>query len=187
MSLHTSILRLFSLIFIVSLFASCATDLEKIKKIAVIADSVSEAGEEVEIHYSEQGFLKAKITAPKMLTFQAEEPYTEFPDGVQLFFYDQQLNETSRLKANYGIYYTKIEEMMVKEDVVLVNQKNEQLNSEELIWKRREAKIFSEKFVKITTPDEILYGTGFEAKEDFSDYTIKNISGIIKVEDEKNP
>ena len=92
------------------------------------------------------------------------------------------------MSANYGMYYSKKDEMMVRDDVAIVNTKGELLNTEELTWKRREGKIYSDKFVRITTPDEIIYGTGFEAKQDFSDYTIKNISGTIKVEaGQENP
>ncbi len=166
---------------------SCATDLEKIKKISIESDTISERGEEVEIHYSVQGNLKAKITAPEVINHESEDAYSEFPKGVKLYSFDEALKTTSQLTANYGIFYPKKEEMLVRDNVVIVNTKGEMLNTEELTWKRKEEKIYSDKFVRITTPEEIIYGTGFEAKQDFSDYIIKNISGTIQVEDGKVP
>lgn len=166
---------------------SCATDLEKIKKISIESDTISERGEQVKIHYSVQGKLKAKITALEVINHAGEETFTEFPKGVKLYSYDEALKATSQLTANYGIFYPKKEEMMVRDNVVIVNTKGELLNTEELIWKRKEEKIYSDKFVRITTPEEIIYGTGFEAKQDFSDYIIKNISGTVQIEDGQVP
>ena len=62
-----------------------------------------------------------------------------------------------------------------------VSKKNETLNAEELIWDEKNGKIYSDKFVKITTADEIIYGEGFEANEDFTNYKIKNIKGTINI------
>lgn len=166
---------------------SCTTDLGKIKQITLSSDTITERGEKIEIHYSVQGKLKAKITAPEVVNHESEETYTEFPRGVKLYSYDENLKTTSQLSANYGIYYPKREEMLVRDDVVIVNIKGEMLNTEELTWKRKEEKIHSDKFVRITTPEEIIYGTGFDAKQDFTDYTIHNISGTVQVEDGKMP
>ena len=38
---------------------------------------------------------------------------------------------------------------------------------------REEGRIFTEEYVKITTPDEIIYGDGLESNETFSKYQIK--------------
>jgi hypothetical protein len=41
--------------------------------------------------------------------------------------------------------------------------------------------------VKITTNDEILLGNGMESNETFTDYTIKHITGTLKVNSEEIP
>lgn len=63
----------------------------------------------------------------------------------------------------------------------MVNEKNEKLNTEHLIWNERTKKIYSDDFVKITTPDEIIFGNGFEADQDFSRYKIMKIKGTINL------
>jgi len=176
-------LLIVSLVTVITLFISCTTDLEKINKISGSSNTMVEKGEEVEIQYSEMGHRKATVLAPLVITHGTDNPSMEFPDGVRLYFYDDRKDTTSKLTADYGIYYTNKEEMMVRDNVVIVNVKGETLNTEELVWKRKDEKIYSDKFVRITTPEEIIYGTGFEAKQDFSDYTIKNISGIVHVKD----
>ncbi len=48
----------------------------------------------------------------------------------------------------------------------------------------KEAKIKTEGLVTITTPNEVITGFGLIADEDFSNYTISSISGIVNIEDE---
>ena len=62
--------------------------------------------------------------------------------------------------------------------------KEEILNTEHLIWLQKEEKIYTEEFVKITTPDEIIYGDGLEANQQFTKYRIKNIKGTIAVDED---
>ena len=66
-------------------------------------------------------------------------------------------------------------------DVEVVNEKGEKLNTEKLIWDERKELLSSDQFVKITTPEEIIMGKGFEANQDFSRYKIFNVTGRITV------
>jgi hypothetical protein len=50
-----------------------------------------------------------------------------------------------------------------------------------LVWNEKIQKFYTEKFVKITTPTQIIYGDGLESNQNFSEYKIINIKGIIGV------
>lgn len=147
---------------------------------------LSEVGEKVEILYSELGNVKVKILAEKM-SRRFDDKALEFNDGLRVYFYNERKEIESKLRANYGKIYDNQNEILVRDDVVVINVEGEKLNSEELIWKKKDGRIYSDKFVKITTEEEIIYGTGFESNQDFTDYTIKNISGIISVDEEEGP
>ena len=71
--------------------------------------------------------------------------------------------------------------MVARNNVVVINEKGEKLNTEELVWDEEKELIYSNAFVKITTKDEIIMGTGMTANQNFTNYVIKNISGIIRV------
>lgn len=134
------------------------------------------------ILFSDSAKLQIKVTTPKMLRFNDKEnPYVEFPEGLVLTLYDDTGNVESVLKANYGINYPTEKRIIVKNDVEVTNSKNETLNTEQLTWLREESRIFTDEYVKITTPDEIIYGDGLESNETFSKYRIKNIRGTISV------
>jgi hypothetical protein len=64
---------------------------------------------------------------------------------------------------------------------VVVNNKGEKLNTEHLIWDRRADRISSDRFVKITTADEILMGDGLESNGNFTRYKILKIRGTLRI------
>ena len=70
--------------------------------------------------------------------------------------------------------------------MVVVNEKGEQLNTEHLVWDEKQEKLLSDEFVKITTKDEIIFGNGFEANQDFSKYRIFKIKGTISINNPRN-
>lgn len=145
------------------------------------ADNLTETGLDVEILYTEMGKAKAKITTAELTRYINQAGVTEFKKGLKVFFYEPNGNVESNMSANYGKAFEKEEELIARDNVIIINTKGEQLNTEELIWKRKDQKIYSTKFVKITTAEEIIMGEGLEAKEDFSDYVIKKVTGTIKV------
>jgi hypothetical protein len=44
-------------------------------------------------------------------------------------------------------------------------QRNEILNTEYLVWDQKKKIIFSDKKVQVTTPNDIIFGEGFESDE----------------------
>jgi LPS export ABC transporter protein LptC len=155
--------------------------LEKLDQFAK-ADNLTEVGNDVNILYTENGKPKAKIITDEITRYISEEGITEFKKGLKIYFFDTEQQIESSMSANYGKAFEKEEELFARDNVVIINVKGEKLNTEELTWKRKEKKIYSTKFVKITTNDEIIFGEGLEANEDFSDYTIKKVKGTIKVD-----
>ena len=138
--------------------------------------------ENVEMHYTENEVIKVKMTADRV--YEYENGDQEFPSGIYLEFYTETGQLKSTLRANYA-YHNKEEGRWKGQGKVEVKnlEKNEQLNTEELYWKPSEKKIFTESFVTIRMADEVIYGTGLEADEDFSSYSIQNPQGEFQVEE----
>jgi LPS export ABC transporter protein LptC len=108
-----------------------------------------------------------------------------FPEGFRVDFYDSVMNITSTITGNYGIHYRKREIMEARQNVVVTNfETGERLDTEELIWDQKKELIYSNKFVKISSEDGVIYGDGLEAEQDFSKRKIINPSGEIEVQDE---
>jgi len=161
---------------------ACETDLGKVRELTE-KEEIVETGKGVEILFSEGGMVKVKLIGNTVLSHVSEEePYLEFKDGLKVYFYNEKMHVESRLSANYGKKYEKKTEMLVRDNVVVVNVRGEKLETEELVWDSEKEIIYSNEFVKITRPDEIIYGDGLESNADFTDYQIKKIKGTISVD-----
>ncbi|HEX5170523.1 MAG TPA: LPS export ABC transporter periplasmic protein LptC [Cyclobacteriaceae bacterium] len=167
------------LIFLVVgyLIASC-TDTGT-KEILVYEGPISEA-ENVEHYYTENDLVKVKLLAA--LVYEYQNGDKEFPKGLYLEFYNEFGRISSTLRANHAYYFKKEDQWRGQGNVEVKNiEKNEQLNSEELYWKPKDQKIFTEKFVTIRLQSDVIYGEGLEAKQDLSSYKILKPSGTLEI------
>ena len=169
-----------------ALLFSCSNDPEALQEMEEKKDLPTEVSINTEIIYSDSAVIRVKLNTPELVRYSDEDnPYVEFPQGLNLLLFDSLGNQESSLKANYGVNYPDEQRIEVKNDVEVINVDGEKLNTEHLIWSRKDGKIYTEEFVKITTEDEIIYGDGLESNENFTNYRIKNIKGSISVQDEE--
>jgi LPS export ABC transporter protein LptC len=171
----------YTLALLFVLCCACENDKSKVDLITRKINLPVETAGNIEVLYSDSAILKVKMTAPAMNRFTSPKPYVEMPKGVDINFFDDSLHIISTLTANYAISRESEDIMEARNNVIVVNQKGEKLNTEHLIWNKKTRKIYSNVFAKITTKDEIIYGNGFEANEDFSKYKINQVKGIISV------
>lgn len=148
----------------------------------------NERGEGVSIIYSNHGITKARLQTKTFDHQQSREPFFfEMKKGLKVEFFDDSLQIQSTLTAKYGKYFEKEGNMIVKDSVVVYNHRKEQLETEELMWQEKQQKFHSDKFVKITTPTQVIYGDGLESNQNFTEYKIINVKGIIGIKKENLP
>ena len=165
---------------------SCKSDIEVINTITSKNEFPSIASKNIEIIYSDTAKIQIKAISPELNRFlEIEEPYTEFPKGITVFFYNPDQKIESKIVANYAIFYESQDLWEVKNNVIATNNKGEILNTEQLFWNQKERLVYSNKFVKITTENQILFGEGFESNQNFSEWKIKKLKGTIFLKDEK--
>ena len=162
---------------------SCENDNEKIALITAPDKLPLEKIEGLETIYSDSAIIKVRVTAPVLHKYINPKPITELPSGINIDFYDDNLNVVSKLRAKYAIHYEQDKKWIASNDVIVLNKKGEQLNTEKLVWDEETGKLTSDEFVKITTPDEIIMGKGFEADQDFNSYKIFKVTGNITVKE----
>jgi len=173
---------------IIILFNACEKgDIEKINTLTKHHDAPSMTVENTEIVYSEDATIKIKITSPKINRYlEIEEPYSEFPQGLRVQFFDSTQTPTSFIRANYAIFDENENIWTAENDVVAIDEvKGDTLNTEYLVWDMDKKKLYSDRFVRVSNKDGIIHGTGFESNQDFSNWKIKKTSGTINIEDEK--
>ncbi len=176
--------KIVAILFVsIPLLYSCENDIVEINKIYSAEDAQVEVGKKIELLYSTNGKIRARLLTPELLRHHTKDPFTEMPKGLKMYFFNDSMVSESKLSAKYGITYEKSNEMIVRDSVVVINLKGEKLETEELVWNEQTKKITSNKFVKIQTIDEIIYGDGIEANSDLTNYKIKKIRGTIRLKD----
>ena len=169
---------------------ACENDVAEVNYITAENEKLLpiESGKNVEMLYSDSAVVRAKLNAPQMDRYIGKTNYMLLPKGMLVVFYDEDKLEETRLTADYGIVFengTGMNKMEAKRNVVVINKKGEKLNTEHLIWDGITHQIYTKAFVKITTKDEVIWGDGLIADEDFSVYEIKNPKGQIAIDEEK--
>lgn len=169
----------------IALFSSCENDLSKVNTISSKLLEVSvETSKGITITYSDSAKVKAIMTSPLLLSYKTEEPYDLMPEGLKVVFYDDSLQVESTLTAKYGRRNISEKTMEVRDSVVVVSSDGRKLETERLVWEEEGDRIFSDKFVKITSDGEISQGYGLETNSKFSPYKILKYSGVITVNNE---
>ena len=163
------------ILLVAGFFYSCQK--EKKKEVFVPYTGPVVVSDTIEGVFSDSAHTQFFMKTPKQIRFQSEDE--EFPKGLYLEFYNEKHQKETILKARYGYYTKKENKWFVKDSVLLINLLDDRkLVTEELYWKPAENRVYNDKFVKITTGKQLLYGTGLEAKDDFSDYEIQNPQGV---------
>jgi LPS export ABC transporter protein LptC len=172
------------LAIVVSLPACQPNKPEKIKELTNREELPSLTLKELTSTITDSGKVKYRFITPEMQQFdQRKEPTIEFPKGLHLYIFNDLEEIDAQIKCKEAIYYQNDDLWELRNDVEAVNTNAEVINTELLFWDAENKTIYSDQFIKITTETEIITGHGFESDERMENYKIKNISGILQVEE----
>lgn len=171
---------------------SCTNDPEKVKELNKGKDLPKEWAENVTIHFSDSGLLRALITAPRLERYtEGRERYNLMPKGIHARFFDSVGAETSGIRAGYAIEFPDKRIVETRNNVQVVNETGDTLFTEYLVWNRNTRLISTEASVRIITHEnEVIFGkNGMEADEKFTRWRIKHIteSSLIIRESGQDP
>jgi len=158
---------------------SCENDMKKVDDMMKKKAAVDEVTT-VTSFMSQDGTMKAKLTAPFMLRHQADSAYLEFPRTLHVDFYNDSVKVESTLDAHYARYKEFERKVFLKDSVVVINTlKKDTLRTNELWWDQNKQEFYTDKAVRIYQPDKTIYGTGLRAAQNFEWYDIYHITGIV--------
>lgn len=168
-------------LFTILLLTSCSNNnVEEVNQVSSKKNYPIETGKNVVINYTDSGFTKALVKAPLLERYATDEKnYTEMKKGINVQFLSKAGVVESFLTAKYAIRYDREKKMLARNDVVVLNIDGDTLRTEELYWDEAKQRVYSQKFVKITTKTEIIMGDGFESDVTFKNPKIFKIRGIV--------
>jgi LPS export ABC transporter protein LptC len=166
--------------FISIMFFSCQNNPDLVNDLFQTKAFPVEVISKSEMIHTEEGEIKLEIVANKIERFVGDSARLSFSNGFNVKFYNRSGNVTSNLFAKKAIVDEK-NNLMTARDSVVLKSKKKKLETELLIWDEKKEKIYTNNDVIITTDNEIIYAKGFESDPNFSDYTLKKISGKMYI------
>jgi len=170
------LLKILPLLFLLFFSASCD---EKVKpKINLTIEEENIPIQESwnsKILFTENGVLKGILYTDYLEAY--DMPKEKFLKNVKIVFFNSSGIKTSQLTSKKGRIDDLTQDMYAIDSVVAINDSaNVKLETEELMWRKKDQKIVSEKFVRITTETEIIEGYGLVSDQHIQNYVIKNVT-----------
>ena len=164
---------------------SCENSLDKVKAF-IDTDTINGVmAYDVTFTRSDSGFVQAKLVAAVMHSSEGDSAILEFPKGFVAYIYEKDATAASKIRGDYGIRYDKEELIFIKDSVVVENLKSQEtMFTETLYWNQKTKKIYTRNFVKIVSPDKVIYGDSLNANEDFTQRVIHGMRATLEIEDE---
>ena len=157
----------------------------------------------VEYYFSDSARVSAQMFATKVIereeAVEEEKPENKVEEkkevpmetvhylsqGVQLYFLNFHGIAHSTIRSDSGVFRREKGIAQLIGQVEMTNHKEETMKTEELFWDKEKDSVYTDKFVRIETPDKIITGSkGLRSNTDFTAYTIFGIRGEIETKEE---
>ncbi len=172
---------------VILVLQSCFSSVENSASLGVERDSAAVMKTyNVTTLVSDSGVTRFRVTTNEWLVYDKKaRPAWEFPQGIHLEQFDENMEVHSEVDAKKAIYYTELEEWILSDSVYAVNVEGEKFESEILYVHQKEDRIFTDKFVRITQEDKIITGIGMESNQRLTKYKVLKPQGIIPLDEEE--
>lgn len=175
-------------ITVLVLLSGCENDIEKINLLNTSSEYPNVIGEDIEVLYSDSAKVKVHMYAKELKQYNnAEKPYSEFPQGIRIFFYDDSLEIESEIKANHAVYYSEDKLWHATGNVIVQNFKSgERLDSEELFWDEEKEQVYSNAYTRIVNENGTFHGQeGFRSNQSLTDYELIGSRAVINIKEDE--
>ncbi len=129
------------------------------------------------IFFTDSGRTRAILIAGHLRVFSKNKE-TLLDSNIRIEFYNNKEIHTTTLTAKRGRVDEKTNNLYAIDSVVAVNDSGIVITSDEMMWRNKDRKIVSDKYVTIVSPNEIIEGYGFESDQNLRNYIIYNITYI---------
>ncbi len=159
--------------------SSCANDMEKVRHFdrQTLPQQIVE---DAEVEHSEKGQRQMRLVAPYIYKYSKPDAKTVYPKGVEVSFYNTD-TVSSHLTARYAIELEERNILMAKDSVVIIDYtEGDTIYLHDIIWNRKEKRIYSNHPVRAVNGSRVTYGDGFLSDDRFENPVIYRQRGTIE-------
>ena len=134
---------------------------------------------------SDSGRIQMIMSTPLVERYDNfNHPYSEFKSGIKVDLYNGEKNPVARVTAKYAKFTNANNLWELRDSVVVLNENNEKLETEVLFWNQEKDLIHTDRFVKITSEDQVTQGIGFESDSHLKRRRIFEVTSEIYLKNE---
>jgi LPS export ABC transporter protein LptC len=131
------------------------------------------------VFFTDSGKTKAVLKAGHLRVFENSKE-TLLDSNITVDFYNEQDSISTVLTAKRGKVNDATNDLYAFDSVVVVSDSGTTLKTDELMWRNKDRKIVSDKFVTILSSKEKIQGFGFESDQSLKNYVIYNITYVTR-------
>lgn len=167
-----------AIMFAITLFA-CEGNKKNVQKLSLKDEAPIAVGKNINLKYTDSGKVVTNLMAPVLWNFaNFEFPYQEFPEGVTVYFWNDEKEKTT-ISSKYAIRYENTTMVDLREDVVIVTSDSLVLNAEQLYWDQKNQWVFTDQPYRIKFKDGSYNdGARFDSSEDFTTFISRKNQGV---------
>lgn len=179
------IIRSIALLLCIAMLFSCNNDMRNLQQLSIQKKFPQGEAFDFKLVYTDSTKVVAVVTSKLNKDFTNQRmPYSEFPEGVKVEFYDQARHKNI-VEANYGIIYPSSDMVELRDNVVLTTYDGKKLKTSQLFWDQKEDWIFTDREFSFIdeTKGTVTNGIGMDFDKKFSTVKAHKTTGILAIED----
>ena len=179
------IIRSIALLLCIAMLFSCNNDMRNLQQLSIQKKFPQGEAFDFKLVYTDSTKVVAVVTSKLNKDFTNQRmPYSEFPEGVKVEFYDQARHKNI-VEANYGIIYPSSDMVELRDNVILTTYDGKKLKTSQLFWDQKEDWIFTDREFSFTdeTKGTVTNGIGMDFDKKFSTVKAHKTTGILAIED----
>lgn len=170
---------IFIVVLLLSLLIACKEDAPYDLATEII-DGTQESATDIVLTFSDSGRVSFRIYSPWLKKIEQDNRLIEeFPNGLLIEFYDENLEVNSSVYANYAKHIGADGIMHLRDSVVFVNTAQDRIESNSIIWDQSNNQISTTKFFKLirSATKDTIFGIGMHSRLDFSRMEVTQFEG----------
>lgn len=137
---------------------------------------------------SDSGYTRYKVVTPLWNIYQNKDnaDYWDFPEGVFLRQLDHDLKVVSTVAADSACYFPDRKLWELYGDVEIDQKERAYFFTQRIFFDDKSKRIYSDTFIHVKTPTQILEGIGFESNQDMTRYRVIKPTGVFPLSEFKD-
>lgn len=170
---------LLTYVVLAGFLVSCESNFKEVQKINFSEFTPSGEAKDFNLKYTDSGRITSILISKQMLDYGAVSyPFTEFPKGIDVTFFDKNGKKTF-VKSDYAVQYKRTNVIDLQRNVRISNEFGQLMETEQLYFDQKNEWFYTDKKFKFTDPKGVSYGQGIDFSKDFKVVNSQQVHGNI--------